>query len=448
MEKIVLIGAGSAMFTLGLVADVLATGWNCEIGLVDIDPEALKVAELLTRKMVEHKAAKVSVTASTERRDILPGATTVVTTIGVGGRRAWEQDVFIPRKHRIFQPVGDTVMPGGASRCLRMIPAMIEIAHDIERLAPNALFFNYGNPMTAVTRAVRKTTGLPVVGLCHGVMHVARYLHTALEIEPDEFSYTAVGVNHLTWFTELYERGTDITHKMRAYAERRVREGSVFENQVGDDGRPPVTDDGAPFSWQLCHLFGAFPAVMDRHVVEFFPQLFTDGRYMGKTLGKDIISFEDTIRHGDSVFAEMKRHACRDDALPLDYFQRGEGEHEQVLEIVDAIRNDTGRVFSANLPNQGQVPNLPIDSILETPARASAGGLRPIAFGPLPNGIAGTLATRLHYVETIVEAALEGSRKKFIQALILDGSIQSPDTAVAIADELLEAHADYLPQFR
>ena len=118
-KKIVLVGVGSAMFTQGLVADLILSP---DLGLVDIDPSALETAEGLSRRMVEAKDAEIAIQASTDRREVLPGADVVVTTIGVGGRRAWEADVFIPRKYGIFQPVGDSVMPGGISRAMRMIP--------------------------------------------------------------------------------------------------------------------------------------------------------------------------------------------------------------------------------------------------------------------------------------------------------------------------------------
>ena len=128
-ENIVLIGAGSVSFTTGLVADILRSDLEVTgLGLVDTNPEALEVAEGFTKKMVQAKGRKIAVKASTERRDLLKGATAVICTVGVGGRRAWEKDVFIPRKYGVFQPVGDSVMPGGASRALRMIPAMVDIA--------------------------------------------------------------------------------------------------------------------------------------------------------------------------------------------------------------------------------------------------------------------------------------------------------------------------------
>ncbi len=203
-----------------------------------------------------------------------------------------------------------------------------------------------------------------------------------------------------------------------------------------------------PFSWELMDLFGAFPAVLDRHVTEFFPAMFhREGSYFGKTPGVQAFSFEDCIAHGDAIFAEMCEHARSSAALPEDYFSRIGGEHEQVIEIIDAIRGDTARIYSANLPNTGQVPNLPPDAVLECPAVADAGGLHPLALPPLPAGLTGTLATRLQWVETVVEAALTGSRALFIQALLLDGAVESLDTAARLADDLLAAQADYLPQF-
>ena len=128
-------------------------------------------------------------------------------------------------------------------------------------------------------------------------------------------------------------------------------------------------------------------------------------------------------------------------------FERIGGEHEQVIEIIESIRGDAGKIYSANLPNTGQVPNLPADAVLEGPAVADGSGLRAVTMPPMDAGIVGTLATRLAWVETIVDAALEGSRDKFVQALVLDGAVSSMKMAGELADELLAAQAEYLPQF-
>ncbi len=152
--KIVLIGAGSAMFTIGVVSDLIKAGIKAELALVDIDPIALDTAKKLSKKMIHSGNSSIKLSAGMERRKLLRDATAVITTIGVGGRRAWEQDVFIPRKYGIFMPVGDSVGPGGTSRALRMIPAMVDIAQDVIDLAPDSLFFNYANPMAPICYAV------------------------------------------------------------------------------------------------------------------------------------------------------------------------------------------------------------------------------------------------------------------------------------------------------
>jgi alpha-galactosidase len=438
-EKIVLIGAGSAMFTRGLVADILRRGQEIELALVDTDAEALAVAEGLAVKMIAARRAGVRLSASVDRREVLKEATAVICTVGVGGRRAWEQDVFIPRKYGIYQPVGDTVGPGGTSRAFRMIPAMVAIARDVLDLAPQALFFNYGNPMAPVCRAIRKATGAEVVGLCHGVTHVGQYLAAALGVEPSACHYTAVGINHLTWFVEARVAGRDAMPKLQEIAARRL---APYLSATGSSEVDPTRDN--PFSWHLLQLFGAFPAVLDRHVTEFFPQFFARGHYYGRTLGVDAYSIERTIAGGDRIYAEMRERALSAEPLGQDYLDRIGGEHEQVIDIIEAIRSERGAIYSANLPNTGQVPNLPAEAIIESPAVADGGGLRAIAQRPLPPGIAGTLATRFQWVETIVEAALEASRQKFIQALVLDGAVDSLDTATRLAEELLAAHAAYL----
>lgn len=317
-----------------------------------------------------------------------------------------------------------------------MIPAMVDIARDVITLAPDALFFNYGNPMSPVCRGVRKATGANMVGLCHGVYHVGHYLAHALGVEESRLDYTAAGINHLTWFVDIRVDGEDAMPRLHQIADERLA-------RLGE--APPEELD--VFCWQLLKLFGAFPAVLDRHVSEFFPQFFRDGGYYGRTLGVDVFSFEGTIASGDAIFEEMRQAAFSPDPLGQDYFDRLSGEHEQVIEIIDGIRRGSGRVYSANLPNRGQVPNLPMDAVIESPCAATSSGLVPIDLPPIPQGAAGTLASRFAWVETVVDAALEGSRDKFVQALVLDGSVDSMETAQELADDLIEAQEEYLPQF-
>jgi alpha-galactosidase len=448
-EKIVLIGAGSAMFTQGVVSDLIRSGMEVELALVDIDPVALETAYRLSARMIAARRAPISLMATIERKEVLPGATVVITTIGVGGRRAWEQDVFIPRKYGLYYAVGDTTGPGGTSRALRMIPPMVAVARDVLDLAPDALFFNYANPMAPICRAVRTATGANVIGLCIGTFDTWHYLARAIDETPEALSFSAGGINHLTWFYNICANGQDVMSKLRGIAAQRLEAlaETVRTGQIPHCGSPFDSSMDFPFSWQCLLWFNAYPAPQDRHVTEFFSQFFRAGEYYGKTLGVDEFSFEGTIAAGDSIYAEMRRDALSPDPLTEAYFEKLGGEHEQVIEIIHSVRGNQHKRFFANLPNTGQVPNLPLGAVLETPVIVDSNGVHPIMQASLPTAAAGVLATRFAWVDVVVEAALERSRTKLIDALILDGGVKSSDIAAALADDLLETHRAYLPDF-
>ncbi|MFZ4656383.1 MAG: hypothetical protein ACOYNY_05205 [Caldilineaceae bacterium] len=426
-RKIVLIGAGSASFSQGLVADLIMTGKPWQLGLVDIDPVALETADGLSRRMIAARNADIVVEASTDRRDILAGADAVVTTISVGGRRAWEADVLIPRNYGIFQPVGDTVMAGGISRAMRMIPALVAIAQDIAKLCPQAIFINYSNPMTANCWAVRKATGVNVIGLCHGVHDVTRELAQLIGAPPAEVTSLFMGVNHFTWIYDLRWRGEDAWPLVR----ERVAQG--------------VERD--PFSWSLFAAYGAYPAVNDRHVSEFFPERFPQGRYYGKQLGVDAFSFERTIASGDSRYAGMHAQAIGEAPLDESLFARAEGEHEQLIDILASLWEDRQRIFSVNLPNQGVVPGLPAEAILELPAAATGRGFLPLHAPVLPPALIAPIARRVAAHALTVEAALTGDRRLWCEALLADGCVTDPLIAEQLVAEMLAAHRPHLPQF-
>jgi len=454
-KKIVLIGAGSASFTQGLVADmILAAGQDeWKLGLVDVNPEALDLVKHLVQRMIQARNAKIEVSASTDRRDCLPGANMVVTTIAVGGRRAWEADVFIPRKYGVFQPVGDSIMSGGVSRSMRQIHAIIGIAKDVLALCPKTHFFNYSNPMTVNCRAVRKATGAPVVGLCHGVLGWEKQLAAYAGFPHKDVTAVAVGLNHLTWFTDFRFRGKDAWTVIRARLAQERQQPFDFSDlgkEFPEMGKAPQSAYRAandPFCWELFETYGAVPCPGDRHVSEFFPQRFPRGSYYGKTLGVDCFSFEKTVENGDKVFAMMKERAYGRQPLDESIFRRVPGEHEQLIAILSSMETDSRKFFSMNVPNRGAVSNLPCEAVIELPVAACANGLSPMHIGELSPPLAAILNARLSAYEVTVEAAITGSRKLFVEALLADGSITDPVAAGKMADELLAAHKQHLPQF-
>jgi alpha-galactosidase len=427
-QKIVLIGAGSAMFTQGLVADLILSGQPWRLGLVDIDPEALEVAVGLARRMIQYKDAPIELESSLDRCDVLPGADVVVTTIGVGGRKAWLADVQIPRRYNVYQPVGYTIMAGGISRAMRMIPALVEIARDIKRLCPLALYVNYANPMSANCWAIRQATGVPVVGLCIGVYDVQLELARLIGAPESEVTARAMGINHFTWIYDLRWNGTDAWPLVR----QKIAQEPPRENR---------------FSWSLFETYGAYPAVNDRHVTEFFPERFPNGDYYGKTMGIGVYSVEATIEHGQRIYESMRAQACGEVPIGNAVFERIQGEHGQLTEILQAMSRDKRSYYSANLPNNDLVPAFPREAILEVTAAASARGLQALQIPDLHPALLPPLLRKIAVQALTVQAALAGDRKLLVETMLLDGCINNQDAASRLVDDLLREHKVYLPQF-
>ncbi|MEO6213751.1 MAG: hypothetical protein ABIP65_09015 [Vicinamibacterales bacterium] len=452
--KLVLIGAGSTVFTQRLVADIILSGetdrW--ELALVDIDPVTLTAVDALVRKMLALKGVDLPITSKTDRRDVLQGADFVVTTIAVGGRRGWELDVQVPRKHGIYQPVGDTMMPGGISRAMRMIPQMVAIAEDVADLCPDAHFFNYSNPMTAVCRAIRLKTGVPVVGLCHGLHHVEGVLARFLGRDEGSISSFGVGLNHLTFLTHIHCDGQDAMpllnaklDEQRPLLQQEIREKTDWPNTV--TGRAPRYSDD-PFAWSIFERYGVFPVALDRHITEFYPERFPGGRYYGRTLGVDAFSIDGRITLGDTWFDEMLAVARSPDPLPASYFENVPGESEQLLEMMQSLLMDRRHVFSVNMPNGGALPGMPHDAVLELPAAATGAGFTPLQSKALPPALAAKLLSKIAAIEVTVQAALSGRFDLLVEALLADGSVTDPDAATALASDLVNAHRAHLPQFQ
>lgn len=447
---LVLIGAGSAVFTRGLLADLIGAhdlgSW--EIRLVDVDPTALDVATRLATAMVDERRAggTITVVASTDRRAVLPGADFVVTCVGVGGRPAWQLDHEIVQRHGVHQPVGDSIMPGGISRLLRTTPVLVEIARDIAELAPDAFFFNYSNPMTANVQAIHAETGLEVTGLCHGVHHIQRELAQLIDAPFERTSTLYAGINHLTFIYDFRLDGQDAWPAIRRRVDRELAE-DPDPDDIGNIFYDTPTAWHNPFAWELFRRYGAFAAAGDRHVTEFFPERFAAGDYYGKKLGIDAFSLSEILEWGESRYQGMRRQALGEEPLDTSIFDRSGGEQEQLIAIIRSITRDARETFSCNVINHALVPGLPDWSAVEVPGIATARGIRPQRVPDLGRPLTAILARRLSSVDIAVQAALTGDRDLAVEAIIADGAVTDADRAAALADDLLSAQARHLPRF-
>lgn len=439
------------MFTQGLIADLLNSrpgGYNWSVGLCDIESDVLEGVTLMTKKMAAAKGVALEITSSVDRCDVLPGADYVVSTIGVGGRRAWEQDVFIPRKYGIFQPVGDTAMPGGLSRAMRMVPAMVDILNDVRKFAPNAYFFNYSNPMAIICRALAKSVDFPVTGLCIGTPGSQWYIADYMGYERERFTTMAAGINHCTFIYDFRYDGKCVRDDIRRKVESEYIED--FNSKIIDrfHGKKEVEYFlGEPFAWSFFLRHGAFPAPGDRHITEFFTEYFPGGVYYGKTLGVDAYSFENVIANGDNIHKNTMEFARSPEPLPDDFFSHFHGEHEQLMAIIDSLESDRREVFYVNRINNGAISGLPNDAVVEMPAAVTGLGIMPLYSDAFPFELSCITNRFLTSIELAAEAALRGNRRLLEEAILIGGYISDKGAVARMTDELLIAQKDYLPQF-
>jgi len=433
-KTIVILGVGSTYFMRGIVESLITKGGEWDVRLVDIDPECLEIATLLSKRLVEVYDAPVEISGSLDRTDVLGGADAVVSTIGVGGRRAWEKDVSIFRQFNIYQSTGDTYGAGGVSRALRTIPPLVEIARDIEKYCPNALFINFTNPMTVNVWAVSKAVpSVNVGGLCYGVTYFHHLLANAVGLPFEDINCRAIGVNHFTWITDLSHRGESIFPQIRKIME--------------DEG----TEFGNPYTQELFRMFDAFPVVGDGHICEFVPGWQGEGAYYGQTFGVDFHNFEKYAAGFDTVFEDMADQAYG--RAPI--LKRAENPDEKVtfkdedlfIDVLSASMGEDEILRTVNLPNIGQASNLPKGAVLESTTLINGDGFQPLAFGDLPLGITAILTRILGTQELTVEAALKADRKLAIQALVAGETVRTEAEAEKMMDVILETHRDDLPQF-
>ena len=458
-HKIVLIGAGSTVFTPGLLADLVASPVfdGAAVHLVDINEDAAVTMAALGRRIAKERGSRLTVEAHTDRREALAGASLVATTIAVGGADGWRADLDVSLAHGIRQTVGDSVGPGGVLRALRQVPELVAIGRDVAALAPEAWLANYANPLTANVRAIGGWAHARTFGLCHGTMHTRSMLADALGVPRQEVGAAFAGLNHLCWLLDLRHEGRDLYPQLRTLVAEATAAGVA--RSVGGPLAEPVTAD-------LMDVFGLYPAPGDRHVAEFFgwyltpteplrraPRFRGDPDMSGAPDGGELPwglqpGLDATRRYIDEKSDLWDRlHAQAAGDVPLDTAPEGQ-EAERLVSIAEALL--TGRdmmELAVNVPNRGAIPNLPANAVVEVPAVIGAAGVTPLAVGDLPAALAAVLSARAAQQELTVQAALSGSRTLALQALALDPLVPGTTVARAVLDDAVVAHRPLLDAF-
>lgn len=436
MVKITFIGAGSTIFAKNVLGDAMLTPSlsEADIALYDINEQRLRESELMLRtinKNANHDRAKIRTYQN--RKEALTDADFVINAIQVGGYQpSTVIDFEIPKKYGLRQTIGDTMGIGGIFRTLRTLPVMLDFAREMEDVCPQAWLLNYTNPMAMLTMGILKGTKIKTVGLCHSVQVCVSELFKQLEISEqynaDEFQWKIAGINHMAFLLELTKDGKDFYPKIRELAA----------------AKPNPHSDSVRF--ELMKRFGYYITESSEHNAEYHP-------YFIKKLYPELIdSFDIPL---DEYLRRCENQISDWNQMRESIVMNGELTHTRSNEyasyIMDSIVTGTPSVIAGNVLNKGLITNLPEDCCVEVPCLVDKNGVQPTYVGQLPTQLAALNRTNINVQELTVEAALTLNRSKIYQAAYLDPHLSSElslETITCLVDELIEAHAGYLPEYK
>jgi alpha-galactosidase len=434
--KIVFVGGGSVQWTPKLVTDLALTETLADAHLVlhDIDSEALDLLARVCKRIVTQAGARVRVSATLDRIEALRGADFVILCVAIGGLAAMRNDLEIPERYGIDQSVGDTVGPGGLARGLRHIPFAVQVAREMEQLCPKAWLMNLTNPMTTICRATCRATSISTVGLCHEVTGVRRRLEEVLDIPEESIDLDVAGVNHLPVILNLRVGAADGTTMLRDWLAERGPSRLIDEHI---SGIRDIFHDRMAVKLTLFQHLGVLFGAGDRHVAEFFPGFLTKTSARGCRYGVVLT----TIAHRETL-AQQRRAGLEDfiNGAPRELKM----SDEQLAPVMAALAGGPPGEFVVDVPNKGQIDNLPREAVVECKAQVNSLGIHPLATGPLPYAAYAVISGHVARQELIVEAALTGQRGPALAALATDPLVHDPAIVEPMLDELMAANQAFL----
>jgi len=439
-EKIVLLGGGSP-FVPSLIYAILEnkeTLDGSEIVLMDIDPKRLPTLTKVGKELSKRAKANIKFTSTTNPKEALESATFVLPAYRVGGLKHMQYDMEIPTKYGI---AGDeTAGPGGTFMAQCTIPTTLNYCRMMENLCPDVWAISYVNPANFVADAVRRETKIKFISICDCFAGFSMSaLPRMLNMPPFERRYCvnedirprAIGVNHNTWLVDLQVKGKDgfpVLREMHKKLKRKV-----------------VKDHYMEFFMKLYETYG-YLNVCPSHVYAYwdYNQFLAERKKTEKIWEKSVLGWSESRWK----FVEKLLAGADYQQHPDEYpFQLSHAR--QAIGILVSIAADEGREWGGiNFPNKGAITNLPNNSMVEGPCIVDKRGLTPIAMGDLPKPFLGLTQHIINWEELTVDAALSGDKHLLYLALLACPYVHDMDTAKKIMDELMEAHKDYMPQFK
>jgi len=420
-QKIVLIGAGSLTFGLGTVGSIFESQVlnGATICLHDINEETLEVVTRTCKNALEERDLNFTIESTTDRKEALKNATFIINSIEITprfGLLRW--DFEFPMMFGSTQITGENGGPGGFFHSLRVIPPILDICEDVQKISPDAFFINFSNPMSRICLAIkRKFPNQRFVGLCHEIHNAIIWLPAILDIPFKSLEIKAGGLNHFGVILEAKYLDTgkdaypDIRKKAPAYLDK-INEG---------------TD--VALTKFILETYDYLPYTTDNHYGEYMSWAWEEANlYHGRQF------WEGYEKYSANVYERMKREIDKGKGSRL---VRAGGE--RAIPIIEGIlNNDNHLEFSVNLPNDGIISNLPEDLVVECPGIVTDKGLEGVKLGEYPRGLAALLNIQAAVQDLVVEAILRKSKKIALQALLADPVITSTSQAKRILDSMLD----------
>jgi 6-phospho-beta-glucosidase len=422
--KIAVIGGGST-YTPELIDGFIARAGKLplqEVWLVDPNAERLRVVGAFAQRMVEHAGARFRVELSGDRRRALEGADIVITQLRVGGQAARHGDELLGRRHHLVGQ--ETTGVGGFAKALRTVPVILDIARDMRELAPQATLINFTNPAGIVTEALVRHGGVPVVGLCNNAINAQRRIATTFHVAPAEVYIEQVGLNHLNWIRRVAIGGDDATE-------------AVLQHYI-----EYLRHDEDPIHFPPT-LIAALHAIPSSYLEYFYLESLIIARQDSgvPTRAEVVMDVERRLleRYSDP-------HLCE---KPPELMERGGAYYsEAAAALIESLWTDDGAIHVVNTRNNGAIPNLPDDVVVEVPCRVGAGGAVPLRFAPLEPALHGLTASVKDYELLTVQAAVSGDEQAAMLALLANPLGPDAASVEAVWDDLKRTNAGMLPQFR
>jgi len=441
-KKIVLVGGGSNAWAPNLVKDMLLTEplAASEFVLYDLDLEAARLVKAYLDRLTRGLRKPCSIKATADLARAFDGADYLIITISTGGLDAMAHDLAIPEDFGIYHTVGDTSGPGGWARLMRNAPVFRDLAEATNRYTDGAMVLNYTNPMTPLTRILAQRCRGPVIGLCHGLFENLEFFRRFYHLERDEdISVSYAGLNHFFWITQARAPSLDLMADLR---DRLAHQS--FTDLLRESAPDPMGfRSNRELATELFRTTGVMPYLGDRHTCEFLPCYIT--RKANLRRYRLIRTPIDERRQGFAARRAALEKAVRG-PLTVDRVSRS---RETAADIVAAHVQGRPFIDVGNVPNLGQVSNLPLGTVVETAVRVDRNGFAPIAFGPLPEPVVSLVEPCARVFDMGVDACLRGDRTMALQALRLDPVCAhlNPRQVEALGNQLLAAHAPFVTQF-